>query len=203
MIIIDPMEEKFFHGQIEPRSLADYLISKFSHGNIRTQCIGDDNELAIQFATPPMQSSGGHTALSVLVKKIEDGIIVKVGQQEWFGLAASLGKTAFMVLHNPLEIFGRLDDLAQDIENLQLSAEVWRETETYVRIIGSGYELSEKLRRITCSYCKVANPVGEHACIACGAPLGEEQPVICKNCGFVINKGDIFCTNCGQSINGY
>ncbi len=47
--------------------------------------------------------------------------MVELGQQAWLGVAASLGQTAFSVFRNPFSLIGRLDDLAQDIESMQLS----------------------------------------------------------------------------------
>ena len=69
--------------------------------------------------------SGGHTALTINIQKVEDGIMMELGQQAWLGVAASLGQTAISALRNPLSLLGRLDDIAQDIENMQLSENVW------------------------------------------------------------------------------
>jgi RNA polymerase subunit RPABC4/transcription elongation factor Spt4 len=54
---------------------------------------------------------------------------------------------------------------------------------------------------VACEYCGTANPVGEGACIACGAPLGKLQPNTCSNCGFVIQPGELTCPNCGSILN--
>jgi len=57
----------------------------------------------------------------VLIQKVEDGVSVQAGQQAWLGVAASLGYTALAALRNPFTLLGRLDDLAQDVEYIQLS----------------------------------------------------------------------------------
>jgi len=44
---------------------------------------------------------------------------VQVGQQDFLGVAASLGASALTVFRNPLGILGRLDDIAQDIESIR------------------------------------------------------------------------------------
>jgi DNA-directed RNA polymerase subunit RPC12/RpoP len=77
-------------------------------------------------------------------------------------------------------LLGRLDDIAQDIESLQLSEDIWKAIDNFANLKGATFELSERLRRIVCEYCNTANPVGEPSCIACGAPLGErsQAPVI-------------------------
>ena len=54
-----------------------------------------------------------------------------MGQQTWLGVAASLGQTAFWTWLNPWNIINRIDDIAQDIENLQLSEKVWKTVGKY------------------------------------------------------------------------
>ncbi|NMB58343.1 MAG: zinc-ribbon domain-containing protein, partial [Chloroflexi bacterium] len=67
--------------------------------------------------------------------------------------------------------------------------------------VNAGQQLSERLRRLECDYCGSANPVSESNCVACGAPLGSQQPRTCKRCGNVLNTGEKFCPNCGEAAN--
>ena len=94
----------------------------------------------------------------------------------------------------------RIDDIAQDFQYLQLTDEIWKVLSSKVKIIGSGYHLSERLKRIVCEYCLTANPVGAPNCDACGDPLGNSQPKTCKNCGYVLVKSDLYCPNCKHPI---
>ena len=82
--------------------------------------------------------------MTVSIQSIEDGVTIQVGQQTWLGVAASLGVTAFQVLRNPFALIGRLDDLAQDIENLQLSDEVWKVIEDTARTFGNDSPIIRK-----------------------------------------------------------
>jgi DNA-directed RNA polymerase subunit RPC12/RpoP len=131
---------------------------------------------------------------------MEDGIAVQIGEQAWLGVAASIGTTILSVWRNPLTLLHRLDDIAQDVESLQITDQVWRVIESVARMKGATFELSERLRRLTCEYCATANPVGEPSCIACGAPLGKIQPNTCPNCGFVVTIGEKTCPNCNESL---
>jgi DNA-directed RNA polymerase subunit RPC12/RpoP len=131
---------------------------------------------------------------------VEDGVHVRLGSQQWLGVAASLGFTALALLQNPVSLIGRLDDLAQDYASLQLSARIWQTLERAAQNLGASFELSERLRRLTCPYCDTANPVGEPSCVACGAPLGPAQPVACPKCGFVTDAGSTRCPNCSQRL---
>jgi hypothetical protein len=190
------MNQRIYHGNISPTDLARAIIGYYHRGNWRVQQLGDAEKMVVQIATLDRPMSGGQTALSVILQKVEDGVSVQIGQQAWLGVAASLGVSAISLLRNPLSLLNRLDDIAQDIESLQLTDEVWKILDDFARSQGAGQELSERLRRVVCDYCDTANPVGESRCIACGAPLGSAQPTTCKQCGFVVFSSESVCPNC-------
>jgi hypothetical protein len=192
------MNQRIYHGSITPTHLASALVSHFHRGNWRVQQFGDNNKAVVQIATHSRPASGGQTAISIILQKADDGVVVQVGQQAWLGVAASLGVSAISILRNPLALLNRLDDIAQDIENLQMSDEVWRILDQVARSHGATQELSIRLRRVACSYCDTANPVGQPRCIACGAPLGSNQPVTCNQCGFVLHVKEAACPQCGK-----
>lgn len=194
------MEQRIFHGRITPDDFADVLIGQFNRGSFRARQFGDSQKTIVQIATRELAESGGQTALTVSLEQVVDGVAVQIGQQAWLGVAASLGKTAFSLFRNPWSILDRLDDIAQDIENLKLSEQVWQTLESTAQARGATFELSERLKRLVCQYCLVANPVGEPSCIACGAPLGLAQPTTCKNCGFVVRTDEPVCPNCKKPL---
>jgi hypothetical protein len=194
------MPQHIYHGNINNNDLTEAILAEFSHGNLRVQQYGSGDTIIVQIATTPFASSGGTTALSVSLQNVEDGVAVEIGKQDWFGIAASLGVTTIAALRNPFSLINRLDDIAQDIEYVQLSENVWRVIDSTARSMGSGFELSDRLNRYICEYCTTPNPPGEPSCIACGAPLGTIQPKTCKKCGFVINKNAVTCENCGALI---
>lgn len=194
------MDRKVFHGDITPAEVAQALLAEFNRGNLRAQTLGNGDKMIVQISTRPGAASGGDTAMTVSIQKFEDGVVAEIGQQAWFGVAASLGTTALSALRNPFALLGRLDDLAQDIENLTLSDRVWQVIASSAQARGASKKLSERLRRMECEYCGTANPVGEPSCIACGAPLGKVQPGTCPNCGFVVKTGEKQCPNCGNNL---
>jgi len=199
-IIIENMDRRIFHGNIKSSDVAHALMAEFNRGNMHAQVVGSKDKIAVQIATRMGTMSGGHTALTINIQKIEDGIMVDLGQQAWLGVAASLGQTAWSALRNPLSLLGRLDDLAQDIENMQLSEKVWNIIDRTVSTLGASHALSERLTRISCEYCGSANPLGEGNCIACGAPLGEAHPTTCPNCGFAVSLDEVICPNCSKKL---
>jgi hypothetical protein len=194
------MDSRYFHGNIAPNQIGQALVARFDHGNLRAQQIGVGDKIVVQIATREFRASGGQTALSVHIAPIEDGISVQIGEQDWLGIAASLGQTIISGLFNPLAVISRLDDLAQDINSLSLTDAVWEEIENVARSAGASFELSERLKRIVCEYCQTANPPAEPSCIACGAPLGGSQLQTCKKCGYVVKGDEERCPQCGNPL---
>lgn len=194
------MEPRIFHGDLSPDQLARALIAQFNRGNLRAHQLGSGDKVVVQIASSAQPASGGQTALTISLNKVADGLAVQIGQQAWWGVAASLGQTALSAWRNPWSLLGRLDDLAQDVEYLQLSEQVWKTIEAQARASGVSYELSERLRRMECAYCGTGNPVGEGRCLACGAPLGALQPRTCMKCGFVVKTAERRCPNCGNGL---
>lgn len=194
------MNQRIYHGNISITNFASALLGQFQRGNYRVQQFGEQDKIIVQIGTRDQAMSGGQTALSVTLQKVADGVSVQVGEQAWLGIAASLGTTAVSVLRNPWSLINRLDDLAQDIEHLQMPDEIWKILDATARSLGATLELSERLRRLVCDYCDTANPVGESSCVACGAPLGSAQPTTCTRCGFVVYRSEKKCPNCGNQL---
>jgi hypothetical protein len=194
------MERRIYHGNITPTDVAQALMAEFNQGNLQTQLVGESKNLTVQIASSQWARSGGKTAMTINIQQVEDGVMIQVGEQQWLGVAASLGQSALSALLNPWNLIGRLDDIAQDVSNLQLSEKVWAIVAAVTRAKGAGTALSERLSRLTCEFCGSANPVGEANCVACGAPLGKAHPTGCPKCGFAIKPDDNFCPNCGQVV---
>lgn len=194
------MDRRIFHGNIKPNDLAHALMAEFNRGNLHAQVVRSKDRMAVQIATRMGSMSGGQTAMTVNIQAVEDGIMVEVGQQAWLGVAASLGHTAWTALRNPFSLLSRLDDLAQDIESLQLSEKVWKVIDRAVAGLGASHSLSERLQRVTCEFCGTANPLGEGNCMACGAPMGDAHPTTCSRCGFVVAFEEVTCPNCAQNL---
>jgi len=160
------MDRRIFHGNITPDIIAQALMGGFNQGNLQTQMVGNENNVTVQIASSQWARAGGRTALTVNIQQIEDGVMVELGQQEWFGVAASLGKTVISAVLNPINLLGRLDDIAQDLTNLQLNEKIWQVIENTAQSAGARRELTERLTTVVCEFCGSANPVGVFACVA-------------------------------------
>ncbi len=194
------MTQRIYHGQFNNTDIAQALVAEFSRGNLRVQQYASEDTIVVQIATSQFSNSGGSTALTVSLQNVADGVAIEIGKQAWLGIAASLGVSTIAALRNPLSLLNRLDDIAQDIESVQLTETVWNVIDKTARSIGSGFQLSERLNRYVCDFCNTPNPAGEPTCIACGAPLGDIQPITCKKCGYIVHKKESTCVNCGAPL---
>lgn len=194
------MEQRIFHGELTPNEIAEALLAHFNRGNMRTQLLGSSDRLAVQISTRQGAASGGQTALTVQIQKVAEGVMVTVGEQAWLGVAASMGQTVVATLLNPWNLLNRLDDIAQDIENLQIGESVWQVINQAAQAHRASTQISERLQRVVCEFCGTGNPVGEGSCVACGAPMGSAQPRTCLACGFVVLRGEQTCPNCARPI---
>ena len=194
------MTTKIYHGNFTPNEIANNLISNFNQGNLKAQKIINGADIIVQISTAKTRRSGGETAITVNLTQHEDGVSIQMGRQSWMGVAASIGTTTLAALRNPMSLLGRLDDIAQDIESMQITEKIWEVVDNLARAKGASLALSEKYRRVVCQYCDTANEVGEPQCVACGAPLGSSQPITCPHCGFVVSRLERTCPSCRRSI---
>jgi predicted RNA-binding Zn-ribbon protein involved in translation (DUF1610 family) len=194
------MNKRTYYGDITPADMAAALVGAFTTANLRCHQVTRGDKIIVQIATRENARSGGKAAMTVTLFAVEDGVSVAIGQLEWLGVAASLGKTALTTLRNPWSIIGRLDDLAQDINSLRLEERAWEVLENYARTRQATKTLSANLLTLSCLYCHSANKVGIANCVSCGAPLGEIQPIACPRCGNVMAAKSTQCSNCGMLL---
>lgn len=194
------LSQRTYHGPVTPDSMARALVAEFNQGSLRAQQVGQGDHVVVQIASRPEPSSGGPTALTVQMRRIEDGVHIEIGQQAWLGVAASLAQTGLWALKSPWTLLSRLDDLAEDLAALGLTDRVWQVLARNAKASEASFEISDRLRRLTCAYCLTANAVGAPSCEACGAPLGPAQPTGCPKCGFVSAPGTPNCPQCGEPL---
>ena len=194
------MKSKIYHGDLKLEQMAAALGAFFNRGALSSEVTLDGDQAVVQISTTQGYRSGGPTHLGVSMRQGGDRIEVTVGDQGIFGLAGSLGASALLGLLNPWNLLGRIDDIAQDIEHLTLEDQVWAVIDKIAAEAGASQQLSERLQRLTCAYCGVANNVGEGNCQACGAPLGEVQPRTCPRCGYLVFRDEPKCPKCGYKM---
>lgn len=190
------MEQKTYHGSITPRQVAEALVARFSGDDMTVAVSGDDDKMMLNISSTGWR--GGRTALAVGLSPVRGGVMVTVGEHNLLGVAADLLQTGLGALRNPLTIIGEIDDVARNVEHLNLPAQVWEAVDLLARSLGAG--MTPAPTSVTCPYCGVLNPIGAGQCESCGAPLGRYQPVACSQCGLVLPADIKYCTRCGSPL---
>jgi DNA-directed RNA polymerase subunit RPC12/RpoP len=194
------MEQRTYRGEIGPEALADALVAQFNGADLMAQRVGQGDHVLVQIASREWEWGGPQTALTVGIAQTEAGVEVTMGQQRWLGAVADLAKTGLMALINPVLLISRIDDVARSISELTLPQKVWEAVEHYCESVGASLGLRMEETVIVCPYCGVGNPIGVPKCSACGAPLGEVQPLSCPQCGLVVDREARFCSRCGTPV---
>src|SRR5690606_7763480 len=159
------MKTKNYHGNLDAEEMAVTLANFFNRGGLSAQSSVRGDTAYVSIATRENRTSGGRTSLAVALTKRGERIEASVGEQSVLGLAGSLGASAFLTWLNPMNLLGRLDDIASDIENLSLEQQVWKLLDRMAANGGASTQLARRLQRMACSYCNTANEVGVGRCV--------------------------------------
>ena len=193
------MDQRTYHGKIDPDQVVNALIARFNQGSTAAQRLGLGDRAIVQIGTLDRYRRV-ENGLTVTITQTADGVNVSVGQQAWLDAAADLAQAGLGALFNPLSLLGKLDEVARDVSSFGLPQQVWETVEKYCRSVGAGLGGSAQTTALVCAYCGAANQPGAPTCVGCGAPLGEVQPVYCPHCGQVAAHGTKFCARCGAKL---
>jgi hypothetical protein len=139
-------------------------------------------------------------ALTVNIVQHDDAIEVSLGEHQWLGPAADLLQAGMRGWFRPFALLGEVAAIADDINTLQLPAQVWEAVEHYVESVGARLGLAEEERLVACPFCGVGNPIGEGQCSACAGSLASAQPTTCPRCGKLLPPIAQFCSRCGTKL---
>lgn len=197
----EKVEQRAYHGDLEPRELARALVLRFNEGETRAHWIeGEEGRAVVQIQSQRMESRDPTTAVTVHISPTKTGITASVSEQKLLGVAADMAKTGVQAWLSPLRLLGELDDIARNVRWLGLRSEVWNAIDEYCRTHGSARGVAGALMHVICPYCGTPNDLGAQNCKACRAPLAEAQPVVCERCGFLNKPEASLCVNCGATL---
>jgi len=194
------MEQRIYRGEINPQALADALVLQFNRGDLMAQRIGAGDQVLVQIATRNWDWGGPQSALTLGISRVEGGVRVMMGQQQWLGALADLAQTGLMALIHPLSLITRIDDIVRSVSGLTLPQRVWQAVEHYCESVGARPGEMVEEETVVCAYCGVANPLNAAKCSACGAPLADARPVTCPRCGKRSPASARFCSSCGAPL---
>ena len=145
------MEQRTYHGKITTREVAEALLGRFHGDDMSVAMSGDDDKIMLNISSAGWQ--GGRTALAVGLSQVSAGVMVTVGEHSLLGVAADLLQTGLGALRNPLTIIGEIDDVARNVERLNLPAQVWETVDHYARSVGAGSYTGSDLGGLPVLWC--------------------------------------------------
>ncbi len=222
------MEQRFYHGNIDPNGLADYLVNNFGSGYYRrtmAQKVGQGDHLLVQIAT--VRSSGRiRNSLGVSIGRTADGITVSTGQSNWIDESVIGTSIIGALFWPPLLLF----PLARGIRSYTMYQDIWNAIDTYCAQVGATQGNVTDAHAVYCRNCGSMNEENATECAVCGAPLhaGAGQPqqqapqyrpptpqyqppmpnattnatastVVCPSCGHTVAAAN-FCSNCAAPL---
>ena len=197
----ETVEQRAYHGNIEPRDLARSLALRFDEGETQAHWMeGQAGRAVVQIQSRSRESGDPTTAVTVHVSPTKTGITVSVSEQKVLSVAADIAKTGLQAWLNPLRLLSEIDDIARNVRWLGLRSEIWKAVDEYCRTQGSARGAAGILSSIICPYCGTPNDIGAQNCKACRAPLAEAQPIVCGRCGFMNEPQAELCVNCSAKL---
>ncbi|MCJ7737285.1 MAG: zinc ribbon domain-containing protein [Anaerolineae bacterium] len=197
----ETVEQRAYHGDIEPSDLARSLVLRFDEGETRAHWMeGQAGRAVVQIQSRSRESGDPTTAVTAHVSPTKTGITVSVSEQKVLGVAADIAKTGLQAWLNPLRLLGEIDDIARNVRWLGLRSEVWKAVDEYCRTQGGARGAAGILSNVICPYCGTPNDIGAQNCKACRAPLTEAQPIVCGRCGFMNEPQAELCVNCSAKL---
>jgi len=197
----ETVEQRAYHGNIEPSDLARSLVLRFDEGETQAHWMeGQAGRAVVQIQSRPRESGDPTTAVTVHVSPTKTGITVSVSEQKVLSVAADIAKTGLQAWLNPLRLLGEIDDIARNVRWLGLRSEVWTAVDEYCRTQGGARGAAGILANVICPYCGTPNDIGAQNCKACRAPLAEAQPIVCGRCGFMNEPQAELCVNCSAKL---
>jgi len=201
------MEQRIYHGNINPDALADYLVGMFNqgYGGTVAQKVGQGNQVLVQIGQLSHSGRRIRHSIGVSIYRTPDGVSVATGQANWFDDLGLGGSLIGALYWPPLLLF----PLARGINSFSLYQDIWQAVDTFGAQAGAMQGNVTTSHAVYCHNCGVVNNEGDQVCTMCGASLYGSQPphyqtppqgdVVCPRCGQTVSAGN-FCNNCAAPL---
>ncbi|NDJ52728.1 MAG: zinc ribbon domain-containing protein [Chloroflexi bacterium] len=172
------MSERTYTGKISAVGLADNLIHTFTTGHLMARYrVREQQFVDLQIRSRESDRGGQwRTVLTMTFTQRTDGIHVDIADHNWVGSATDLLSEGARSFRNPMRLLGRLNDVVEDVQTLQLPQQVWLAIEAYVEKALLNPDLPQDY--VVCPYCNTPNEIGVLVCPACGGSLADVQPLL-------------------------
>ncbi|HEU5378117.1 MAG TPA: zinc ribbon domain-containing protein [Ktedonobacteraceae bacterium] len=214
------MDQRMYHGNIDPHALADYLVGVFNnqpamhygHSHSMAQKISQGERVYVQIMRVGEWSGYEHNALSVQILRTAGGVSISMGQSDWLDLdqGGLAGMLLGALLFPPLLLFPVLSGLTRS----NFAHDVWEAIDNYC--IQARPRNPRPSRGFYCSYCGAFNHPAAAHCHSCGAPFDvtapphpeqpgrqqtpDEQQAAERASNDTVEAEQVVCAHCGATV---
>lgn len=142
------MEQRIYHGDIQPDELADYLVNYFDPlENVQAQRFGEGNSCLVQIGRGDVPADLRY-ALTLTIAHAENeagnGVAITMGQQQWLNtkqatFTAVIGLLGLLV--TPWALFALLWPVGEMTGAASLPDDAWKQIDMFV--VSKGGALAE------------------------------------------------------------
>jgi hypothetical protein len=149
------MEQRMYHGNINPDALADYLVNMFNqgYGDTVAQKVGQGNQVLVQIGLLSHSGRRIRHSIGVSIYRTPDGVSVSTGQANWFDDPGLGGSLIGALYWPPLLLF----PLARGINSYGLYQNIWQAVDTYCAQVGAMQGPVTTAHAVYCRNCGVVN----------------------------------------------
>jgi ribosomal protein L40E len=208
------MEQRIYHGSLDPNALAQHLLDTWDQGDTVAQALESDEGIMVQVGdrTGGFFSDEPHTALTLALEPLTDGLRATLGEQQWYrdqgGQIMVGGLIGFFPFFFTWPLGGGRDEPVDP----ELTSQLWESIEAYTRQYGAwtgetrqlqqppsaATGATTRLQGVRCPSCGTENQPGAERCRECGTFL---QARDCPQCGVSNPATANFCMRCGSNLN--
>jgi ribosomal protein L40E len=207
------MEQRMYHGAIEPNQLAQHLLDTWDQGDTTAQALESDEGIIVQVG----QRSGGffgddpRNALTLALEPVSDGLRVTLGEQQWYRDSGGQIMVGGLIGFFPFFFTWPLGGGRDEPIDPHLTSQVWESVERYVQQYGAATGPTRRLPQqpsaatgattrlpaLFCPSCGTENQPAAERCRECGTYL---QARDCPHCGVSNPATANFCLRCGSNL---
>lgn len=195
------MEQRIYHGSIDPDQLAQALLDEWDQGETIAQALEAEGGIVVQIGQREAGwfSDEPRYALTIGIEQLDARVQVSMGQQQWYKAGGQIivgglfGFVPFFFAWPLGGLFGG-DDPPIDRD---LPGQIWQTIERFTAQSGAATGPTRRLATVVCPACGVSNPQSAAYCSACGQSL---RATNCPQCGRANPPGANFCIRCGAKL---
>ncbi len=103
----EKVEQRAYHGSLNPRDLARALVVRFDAGETKAHwMMGEAGRAVVQIQSRQVERGDPMTAVTVQIAPTPTGFVVSVSEQKVLSVAADMARRGVQAWLNPVRLLG-------------------------------------------------------------------------------------------------